>query len=219
MSPPLNPSDFPGSNPHAVQANVITNYLRTETVSDQYTTTVSPSAAASPTVQNLPEYMKRMTISGTSGHHQHHHHRSSMMIKPGHQQPLYEIVRPKSASFDEDFKLLKSSPSSSRVENDYQSHPYHHQRQNSDGNPVRRPPVPPPLPPVNPRPIMDDSCLTRAHAHLMLQPPSTPTCVPWLKKVKVIKNIKRKIGIGKYNELLKFYVIYSRFTVILEHLR
>lgn len=34
-----------------------------------------------------------------------------------------------------------------------------------------------------------------------MNPTSPPTCVPWLKKMKVIKKIQRKIGIGWYSLL------------------
>lgn len=47
---------------------------------------------------------------------------------------------------------------------------------------------------------------------MMSNPTSPPTCVPWLKKMKVIKKIQRKIGIGGLL-FLSFYIT-AKFPVI-----
>ncbi|CAG7816167.1 unnamed protein product, partial [Allacma fusca] len=94
--------------------------------------------------------------------------------------PLYETVRPKSTAFDDGYKVR-----SPRVENEYSLSP-RHGRQRSD---VSRPPVPPPLPPSRPASV---EMINRNE--LGFHPPPA-SCAPWLKKFKVIKKIKKKIGI------------------------
>lgn len=198
MSGPLNHAEFPGYNPIHLptSATLITNYLE-------------PCNG----VQYRRHVQKQQQFSRLENEYVTSPCRKSM-YSAGPQQhqniPLYETVRPKSACFVDDELNLKGKdymPLSALVQGHY--------RQKSEI--VSRPSVPPPLPPsrsatscsngsgttsefsymqnqVPLRKVMEAEAAGAAAA--ALSAPPTVTCVPpsWIKKMKAIKKLRRRIG-------------------------